>query len=111
MLGKLKSGMGGKAQAMIEGLLDGQLQKLTALSPEVVRDDESFRAKFVTPAVLAIAAASGGASALAPRFNQRTEKTLFRLRDELVIEKDGQLALADNYRERLPGVVKAGFAE
>lgn len=111
MLGKLKDGMGGKALAAIEGLLHGQLEKLTALSPEVVRDDESFRAKFTTPAVLAIATASGGASALIPRFNQRAEKALFHLRDELVIEKEGRLALAENYRERLPGVIKAGFAE
>lgn len=111
MLGKLKEGMGGKALAAIEDLLDGQLEKLTALSPEVLRDDASFRAKFVVPAVLAIAAASGGASALIPRFNQRAEKTLFHLRDELVVEKDGRVALAADYRERLPGVIKAGFAE
>lgn len=111
MLGKLKEGASGKAMASIEPLIAGHLEKLAALPPETVRDDESFRAKFIAPAMLAITAISGGATALIPRFNARMEKTFFHLRDELVIEKEGRIQLVDDHREKLPGVLRAGFKE
>jgi len=107
MLGKLKENASAKALAVIEPLVATQLEKLAQLPPATVRDDASFRSKFVSPSILAVAAASGGATALVPGFNQRIEGLLFRLRDELVVEKEGRLALVDDYRARLPELVRA----
>ncbi len=115
MLGKLKAMAGEgamkKAVDAVSPALNEHLEVVRELDPAQVRDDETFRARVIQPALLAVTAASSGLTSLVPRFEERFARALFHLRNELVVVEDGSVRLADDFQGRLPGVLMEGLRQ
>lgn len=113
MFGKLKEASGGAAmQRAVDAIspkLMEQTEKLKELDPAIVSDDESFTEKFSKPALLGVAAATGGVSALIPRFDDRFNAAMLHMRDELLVLDGGRVEFVEGFKERLPDVMLAGL--
>jgi hypothetical protein len=113
MLGKLKEAAGGAALQKVVGAvapaLTPHLDKLSQLSPDLVRNDDSFKDKVIAPALLAIAGSTAGATALIPKFNEKFTQAMLHLRDELVVFEGDRISLVEGFQERLPSVLMAGL--
>ncbi|OOG27884.1 hypothetical protein B1C78_02635 [Thioalkalivibrio denitrificans] len=114
MFGKHKEQVSGNAMDKVVGKigtpLERHLREIQSFRPEEIRDDGLFEAKVVKPALLAVVAATSGANKLVSGFDERFSAALRHVRDELVRIDGEQVSLADDYAERLPEVLKAGFA-
>jgi hypothetical protein len=114
MFGKSKEQMSGSAMDKVVGKIGGPLERhlleIRSFKPAEIQDDSTFDAKVVKPALLAVVAGTSGANKLIPAFDQRFAVALRHVRDELVRCEGDQVSLADDYAERLPEVLKAGFA-
>jgi hypothetical protein len=115
MLGNIKNKLGDAAvQKAIEKFapqISAQLHKLTSMKVEDVRSDEKFRTLVVSPALLAAAAASSGATNLIPKFDLKFTNALFNVRNELVNLETDKIQLVAGFEQRLPDVLMQGFKE
>jgi hypothetical protein len=113
MFGKLKEATGGaamqKAVDAISPKLIEQTDRIKQLEPDIVRDDEAFTQKFSEPALVAMAAISGGITALIPRFKERFSSAMLHLRDELLVLDGDSVEFVEGFKERLPAVFLAGL--
>ena len=73
----------------------------------------TFTAKFITPALTAVALASSGITKLIPGFDKRFTAAMLHTRNELVTICPGtsKVGLADDYRQRLPQVLLDGLKQ
>lgn len=113
MLNKLKNLAGGNAvNSVVEKIcpsLSEQLNKVTELKPEQVKDDATFTSMVVKPALTLISASSGGVTKLIPNFNDKVSKALFNVRDELIEVNDGKVSLVDGFQAKLPTALLDGL--
>ena len=113
MLGKLKDMAGGAAaQKVVEHItpaLQPHLDKIKDLNPDVVQDDDRYKQTIVTPALTAVAAGSGGVTAMLPKFSEKFTNAMLHLRDELIVVEGGAVRLVDGFQQRLPAVLMAGI--
>jgi hypothetical protein len=122
MLGKLKGNLsafknqaeGPLMQSAINKLapeLTPHLEKITSLEPDTVLNDASYKERFVEPTAMALMATSGGITSMIPGFNERFERSMLLVRDELVIvdEANRSVSLHRDFAIRLPSVLLAGI--
>lgn len=114
MLGKLNKATGdGAFQKAVDAIaprLQEHLEKAVGeLSPAMVQDDDSYRQSVVSPALLVASGASGGVTSFIPGFKEKFGNAMMHLRDELLVCDDSSVALAEDTRERLPGVLTEGL--
>jgi hypothetical protein len=106
MFGKLKdmatAGAVEKAVAGVEPIVREHFSKVLALGATSVRDDANYAAQIVRPAYLAVVAAASGATKLVPQFEDRFNRVMHALRDELLIVDGDSVRLVDDYQARLP---------
>ncbi|MET0384852.1 MAG: hypothetical protein ABW321_02780 [Polyangiales bacterium] len=109
MFGKLKDLAGAsaleKALTTAEPVVAEHLAKVQALGAEVVGDDGKFASQVISPAYLAIVAASQGAAKLVPQLEERFSRIMFSLRDELVVIEGTTARLVDDFRAQLPAAL------
>jgi hypothetical protein len=122
MFDKLKQGLSGvkdkadsgavqKAVSQMAPQIQPHLEALGKLDAATVRSDDKYRTLFVSPALLAVNAASSGVTSLIPGFEGRFTRAMFHVRQELVAINDqaGTVALAADFAQRLPKVLLDGF--
>jgi len=120
MFNKLKGGIDAVKGAMDGGAMtqvvdtitphiQPHLDKVLEMNTDDVQNDDQFKSNIVSPALIAASAASSGATALVPRFDERFSMAMLDIRDELVICEDGKVRLADDCQSRLPSVLEASF--
>lgn len=114
MLGKLSKATGDgavqKAADAIAPRLHEHLEKVVGeLSPALIQDDDSYQQSVVSPALLVASGASGGVTSMIPGFKDRFSSAMVHLRDELLVCTETSVALAEDVRERLPGVLVEGL--
>ena len=107
---KLKEGAGeGAAKRAVEvasPVLKEQLGKALKLGAKTIRDDEKYKTMVVQPALLSLAASSGGVTKLIPGFDEKITKAMLQARNELLVFKGDEVALADGFEKKLPGILK-----
>lgn len=108
---KAGEGMVEKAVEMLGPSLREHLDRIHQLDGATVKDDQSYKSKFVTPTLMALAVSSSGVTKMIPNFDGRFTGAMLHLRDELVCVCDtsGAVTLATDCQQRLPSVLKAGF--
>jgi hypothetical protein len=115
MLGSIKNKMGDsmmqKAIDKFSPEIEGQLKKITDMRVEDVRSDENFKLKFISPAIIAVSAASSGAIKLIPQFDIKFTNALLNVRNELVYFDVDKIHLVEGFEKRLPEVLMQGFKE
>lgn len=115
MLGGLKDKMGaGAMQKAIDNFtpeIQSQLDKITSMSPDDIQNDDNFKSKIVSPALVAASAASSGATKLIPKFDIKFTNALLNVRNELVKFEGRTISLVEGYEKRLPEVLMQGFKE
>ncbi len=115
MLGNLKNKLGdGAVQKAIDKFapeIEAQLKKITGMNVDDVKLDDNFKSKIVSPALLAVSAASSGATKLIPKFDIKFTNALFNVRNELVKVDTDKISLVDGFESRLPDVLMKGFKE
>lgn len=96
---------------MLGPSLREHLDKIHQLDGAAVKDDESYKSKFVTPTLMALAVSSSGVTKMIPNFDGRFTGAMLHLRDELicVCNASGAVTLAADCHQRLPAVLKEGF--
>jgi len=120
MFNKLKAGLdavkgaadsGAMAQVTeaITPHIQPHLDKVTSMKAEDIQNDGQFQSIVVSPALVAISAASSGVTALIPRFDERFAIAMLHIRDELVICEEGKVSLAQDSQDRLPSVLEESF--
>ncbi len=119
MLGKLKkladkatqTGMADKAIDKLCPELKTHLEKLNHFKASELSCDTTFTDKFITPAKLALAVSTYGATKLIPRFEERFTLAMLHTRDEIcLIDTDNnKVVLTTDAMERLPQVLQEGF--
>jgi len=114
MFGKLKAAVGDSATKKITTILEPHIgevmEKMRQLSPKAISHNESYQSKVITPARLAILAASSGASKLLPKFDEKFERCMFHLRDELVDTSGEVIKFVPDFKAKLPETIKAGIS-
>ena len=113
MLGKLKGKMSDnvadKAIEKLMPMIQEKIGKIQTLSAADVSDDANFKSRVIAPSLIAVSAASSGATKLLPDFENRFSAAMFHLRNELVTIDGDTVALVDDYQKRLPTVLKEGL--
>lgn len=120
MFNKLEGGIDAVKGAMDSGAMtlaidtitphvQPHLDKVLEMNTDDVQNDDQFKSKIVSPALIAVSAASSSATALIPRFYERFNIAMLHIREELVICDDGKVSLADDSQSRLPSVLEASF--
>ncbi len=119
MLGKLKkmaaqavdNGMAEKAIDKLCPELKPHIEKLTSFSVTELTCNDTFTAKFIKPAQIALVASTYGATKLIPGFDDRFTAAMLHTRDELcLIDTDNnKVALTTDAIQRLPQVLQEGF--
>lgn len=115
MFSKLKSAVSdGPIKSVIEKVapqLLVKLEEVSKLGASDIKNDEKFKSIVVAPALLAVQAASSGATRLIPNFDDRFGAALLHLRNELIVvdESNNQVTLAANFQSRLADVLVEGF--
>jgi hypothetical protein len=106
MFGKLKdmasAGAVEKAVASVEPIVREHFSKALALGAASVSDDASYAAHIVRPAYMAVVAAASGATKLIPQFEDRFNRIMHALRDELLVIDGDSVRLVDDYQAKLP---------
>ena len=124
MLGKLKKGIAAAKDKAGDGAMATAVEKISpALAPHikklqdmdvaVIINDESFKEKFINPTLVAIAAATSGASKMIPKFDNRFTGAMLHIRDEILNmdEEKNTITLVDKYQDKLPDVLKEGLSK
>lgn len=122
MLGKLKGGLQAAkdkaGDSVVENALDKlcpslkeHLAKVQQLDGSAVKNDETYKSKFVTPTLVALAVSTSGVTKMIPNFDGRFLGAMLHLRDELICicDTSGSVSLAADFQQRLPSVLKEGF--
>lgn len=122
MLGKLTGGLQAAkdkaGEGMVEKVVDmlgpslrEHLDKLHLLDGAAVKDDDSYKSKFVNPTLVALAVSTSGVTRMIPNFDGRFTGAMLHLRDELicVCDSSGAVTLAADSQHRLPAVLREGF--
>jgi hypothetical protein len=115
MFDKLKGAVGeatiNKAVNEFGPIVTEKLSTLLHLSPTEIEDDAQFKSHFIDPTLLALKAASSGAIALIPKFDDRFTRAMLHLRDELIVIEKGKdtVSLVPDVANRLPGVFLEGL--
>ena len=113
MFGKLKAAAqdklagSGAVEKVVEKIrpeLQVQLEKVKSWSGSDIQCDRTFTANFIGPALTAVSLASSGVTSLIPGFDGRFTTAMLHTRDELVnvCGSTGQVALVDDFQDRLP---------
>jgi len=117
MLGKLKNAVGDSAiRSAINTYADRISQKLeevTRLAPADVSDDARFRNKVIAPTLIVVVASASGATKLIPNFDQRFDRAMLHVRDQLIIvdTANNKISLAPDYKSRVGDVLVEGFRQ
>lgn len=114
MLGKLNKvtgdGVFQKAADAIAPPLHEHLENTVGeLSPALIQDDDSYQQSVVSPALLVASGASGGVTSMIPGFKDKFSSAMMHLRDELLVCTETGVALVEDVKERLPGVLVEGL--
>ncbi|SFC77750.1 hypothetical protein [Pseudoalteromonas denitrificans] len=113
MFGKLKAAAGdaatSKATKILEPHIQPVLEKMRTLSPASISHNESYQSKVITPAKIAVLAATSGLSKLIPQFDEKFNHCMFHLRNELVDVSGDTVKLVPNFKEALPQALKEGL--
>lgn len=122
MLGKLTGGLQAAKDKAGEGMMEKvvemlgpsikeHLNRIHQLDGAAVKDDQTYKSKFVTPTLMALAVSSSGVTKMIPNFDGRFTGAMLHLRDELicVCNTSGAVKVAADCHQRLPSVLKEGF--
>lgn len=113
MLGKLKNLAGSAALKpvvdKVTPMLEPHLEKIKALSPAAVQDDEQFKTTLIAPTLTAIAASTSGVTKMIPKFDEKFTNAMLHLRDELIIFDGNSVKLVDGFQGKLPTVLLEGL--
>jgi len=120
MFNKLKGGIDAVKGAMDGGMMaqvintitphvQPHLDKVLDMNADAVQNDDEFKSTIVSPALVAVSAASSGSTSLIPRFEERFNIAMLHIRDELVVCEDGKVSLANDSQSRLPSVLEESF--
>ena len=111
---KLKEGVGeGAAKRAVEKatpIVKEHLGKALKLGAETLRDDEKYEAMVIKPALLSLAAQSGGLTKLIPGFDEKVLKAMRQARNELLVFEGDEVALADGFEKKLRGIIEDSLA-
>lgn len=94
-----------KVVASFEPVVRQHLSQVQALGAAVIRDDASYAANVVRPAYLAVVAATSGATKIIPQFEDRFQRVMLALRDELVLIEGTSVTLVEDFQTKLPAVL------
>lgn len=94
-----------KVIAGFEPVVRQHLSQVQSLGAAVISDDASYAANVVRPAYLAVVAASSGATKIIPQFEDRFQKVMLALRDELVLVEGTTVRLVEDFQAKLPAVL------
>jgi len=117
MFNKLKNAVGDNAiRSAINTYADQISQKLeevTMLTPIDVSNDEHYRNKVIAPALIVVVASASGATKLIPNFDQRFDRAMLHVRDQLIIvdTANNKISLAPDYKSRVGDVLVEGFLQ
>ncbi len=105
------NGMAEKTIDKICPELKPHIEKLTSFNATEITCNETFTAKFIKPAQLALVASTYGATKLIPGFDDRFTTAMLHTRDELCLVESNtnKVALATDAMQRLPQVLQEGF--
>ena len=118
LFNKLKDGVSksmgeGVAKRAVEKaslVLQEELGKALKLGAKTIQDDEKYKKMVVKPALLSLAASSGGVTKLIPGFDEKFTKAMLQARDELLVFNGDEVTLADGFEKKLPGIIEDSLA-
>jgi hypothetical protein len=118
LFNKLKDGVSksvgeGAAKRAVEKaspVLQEELGKALKLGAKTIQDDEKYKKMVVKPALLSLAASSGGVTKLIPGFDEKFTKAMLQARDELLVFNGDEVTLADGFEKKLPGIIEDSLA-
>lgn len=121
MFGGLKDKIGGgvldklgdnaidKAVEKFAPALKEHLDKIKSLKASDINDDAKFDSLIITPMLVSVSGASGGATKLIPNFDVRFKTAMLHVRDELIIVDGNNVKLVEDAQARFPKVLIEGF--
>ncbi len=113
MFDKLKSWAGDAAlQTIINKavpMVSEQIEKITALDPEKIFNDEFFDTYVTQPAWFALSSYSTAIMEFYPTLEEKFPDVMRHLRDQLVIVRDNKIQLVEDFQSKIPAVLMEGL--